>query len=319
VNWWDDALHRAVAEVLLAGALAGLIGVQVVLRRLSFFTMALTHATFPGVVAASIIGVDILLGGAVAGGIVALGVAALSRRRGQNAASATGVLLSAGFALGAALVATQSGFSRDLSSFLVGSILTVGTGDLAITAVVLVVVAAVLLAGHRPLTHIGFDRAGAQSAGLAVGAWDVVLLLTIEMVVVTVVPAVGTILALALIVAPAAAARAWSTRIGVITALAVTFGAGSGLAGLYASARWNIAAGASITLAATALLGLSLLAARITRMDAHLRMWPGAGVRRKCGTSPAPNRPHSIAKIDDGPGMVLETDSRETPRPEIGY
>ena len=61
MNWWDDALHRATAEVVLVGALAGLIGVQVVLRRLSFFTMALTHATFPGVVAASIIGINIVV------------------------------------------------------------------------------------------------------------------------------------------------------------------------------------------------------------------------------------------------------------------
>lgn len=263
MTWWDEALHRATVEVLLAGALAGLIGVRVVLRRLSFFTMALTHATFPGVVAASIIGVNILAGGIVAGGIIALGVAALGRRHGQNAAAATGVLLSAGFALGTGLVATQDGFRRDLSSFLVGSVLTVTPADLLITGTVLVVVAGVLLAGHRPLTYTGFDPTGARSAGFATGVWDVVLLLTIEAVVVTVVPAVGTILALGLIVAPAAAARAWSTRLRVITALAVAFGAGSGVAGLYLSTRWNIAAGAGITLTATAVLAVSLLLSRL--------------------------------------------------------
>ncbi|WP_433366739.1 metal ABC transporter permease [Actinoplanes sp. CA-142083] len=271
MSWWDDALHRATIEVLLAGALAGLIGVQVVLRRLSFFTMALTHATFPGVVAASIIGVDILLGGVVAGSIIALGVAALSRRRGQNAASATGVLLSAGFALGAALVATQNGFSRDLSAFLVGSILTVSSQDLAITTIVLAVVAAVLLAGNRPLKFTAFDRTGAQAAGFATGAWDIVLLLTIELVVVTIVPAVGTILALALIVAPAAAARPWSNRLSVLTAMAVALGATSGVGGLYISTRWNIAAGASITLTATALLAASLLLSRAGLSLGHLR------------------------------------------------
>ncbi|OJF14177.1 metal ABC transporter permease [Couchioplanes caeruleus] len=263
MNWWDDAVHRAAAEVLLVGMLAGLVGVHVVLRRLSFFTMALTHATFPGVVAASIIGVHIVLGGVVAGAVVALGVAALSRRRGQNAAAATGVVLSGGFALGAALVATQNGFSRDLSSFLVGSVLTVNVRDLVMTAVVSVVVVAVLLAGGRALLFTGFDRDGARAAGLATGLWDIVLLLTIEVVVVTVVPAAGTILALALIVAPAAAARLWSTRLGVITALAVAFGAASGLGGLYASARWDIAAGASITLTATAILALSLVLTRL--------------------------------------------------------
>ncbi|MET8355286.1 metal ABC transporter permease [Micromonospora sp. NPDC005206] len=196
---------------------------------------------------------------------IALGVAALGRRCSQNAAAATGVMLSGGFALGAGLVATQNGFSRDLTSFLVGSILTVSPQDLVTTAVALVVVAAILLACARPLQHTGFDRTGAQAAGFATGVWDVVLLLTIQLVVVTIVPAVGTILALALIVAPAAAARQWSHRLSVITALAVTFGALSGLGGLYASSRWNVAAGAGITLTATAVLALSTVLSRLIK------------------------------------------------------
>ncbi|AGL17055.1 metal ABC transporter permease [Actinoplanes sp. N902-109] len=265
MNWWDDALHRATAEVVLVGALAGLVGVQVVVRRLSFFTMALTHATFPGVVAASIIGVNMFIGGVVAGAVVAVGVAALSRRRGQNAAAATGVVLAGGFALGTGLVATQQGFSRDLSAFLVGSVLTVTPRDLLTTAVVLGAVAVVLVVLARPLLFSGFDRAGARAAGFRPGVWDLVLLLTIEVVVVTVVPAVGTILALALIVAPAAAARLWTTRLGVITALAVGFGAVSGLGGLYASSRWNVAAGASITLTATGILLMSIVLTRSVR------------------------------------------------------
>jgi len=271
MNWWDDALHRATAEVVLAGALAALVGVHVVLRRLSFFTMALTHATFPGVVAASIIGVNIYAGGVAAGAVIAVGVAALSRRRGQNAAAATGVMLSGGFALGAALVATQNGFSRDLSSFLVGSILTVGPRDLATTAAVLVGVATVLTLCARPLLFTGFDPAGARAAGFATGAWDLVLLLTIQVAVVTIVPAVGTILALALIVAPAAAARFWTGRLPVMTALATAFGVAAGLIGLYASSRWNVAAGASIALAATGILLVSALLARSRRLFAMPR------------------------------------------------
>jgi ABC-type Mn2+/Zn2+ transport system permease subunit len=260
VSWWDDAVHRAVAEVVLAGALAGIVGVQVVLRRLSFFAMALTHATFPGVVAATLIGVDVLAGGIVAGAVVALGVAALSRRPGQNASAATGVLLSAGFALGAGLVATRSGFSRDLSSLLVGSILTVSGPDLATTAIVVVVLTGVLVVCARPLAYVGFDPGGARAAGFRTGTWDVVLLLSIEVAVVTVVPAVGTILAIALIVAPAAAARQWTTRRPAMTALAVLFAVTGGLLGLYASSRWNVAAGASIALTVTAILLVSSVA-----------------------------------------------------------
>lgn len=252
-------------EAVLAGALAALIGVQVVLRRQAFFTMALTHATFPGVVAASIIGIDIYLGGIVAGTVAALGVAALSRGRGQHAAAATGVVLSGGFALGAGLVATQNGFSRDLSSFLVGSILTVGTTDLVVTATVLVLVGAVLTVGARSLLFAGFDPAGARAAGHRTALLDLVLLLTIQVVVVAVVPAVGTILAVALIVAPAAAARLWTDRLALITPLAVVFGVTSGVAGLLASNRWNVAAGGAITLLATGILLVSLVARRLIR------------------------------------------------------
>ena len=67
------------------------------------------------------------------------------------------LLLSAGFALGAGLAATQNGFSRELSAFLVGSILTVSSQDLLGTAVVLAAVSTVLLAGARALLFTGFD------------------------------------------------------------------------------------------------------------------------------------------------------------------
>jgi ABC-type Mn2+/Zn2+ transport system permease subunit len=163
------------------------------------------------------------------------------------------VLLSAGFALGSGLVATRSGFGQNLSALLVGSILTVSGSDLLATAVVLIVLTAVLVTFSRPLTYVGFDPAGARAAGFRTGAWDLVLLLTIEVAVVTVVPAVGTILAIALIVAPAAAARQWSHRQSVVTVLAV----GGGLFGLYASSRWNVAAGAAVALSVTGILVLA--------------------------------------------------------------
>ncbi|RKR91736.1 ABC-type Mn2+/Zn2+ transport system permease subunit [Micromonospora pisi] len=259
MSWWDDVFHRALVAAMLVGLLAALVGVQVVLRRLSFFTMAMSHATFPGVVAASIIGINIYLGGALAGLLVAIAVAALSRVRGQDAAAATGVILSAGFALGVGLVATQNGFSRDLSSFLVGSILTVSTGDLVVIAAVLCLVGLASTLGARQLLFVGFDRVGARAAGLRPGLVDLVLLVGIELVIVAVVPVVGTILTLALVVAPAAAGRAWSDRIGVITGLAMFFGAVSGVAGLLVSSAYDVAAGASITLVATAILLLSLV------------------------------------------------------------
>lgn len=254
----DSYLVRAIIEVALVGALAGVVGVHVVLRRLSFFTMAMTHATFPGVVLAAIIGANIYLGGAVVGLLVAVAVSALSRK--QDTTSATGVVLSAGFALGVALLSAQAGFTKDLTAYLVGSVLTVQVSDLATTGIITLLVLVVLFALHKELVFGAFDSGGMRAAGYRVGLLDLLVLVLVEAVVVTAVPAVGTILSVALIVAPAAAARLWTDRIGVTTAIAVLIGIGSGLGGLLISSEANVAAGGAITLLAALAFVVSLIA-----------------------------------------------------------
>ncbi|NHC16468.1 metal ABC transporter permease [Motilibacter deserti] len=249
---------RAVIEAGLVGALGALVGVHVVLRRLSFFTMAMTHATFPGVVLAAILGVNIFVGGWVFGVFVAVGVAALARGRGQDFATATGVVLSAGFALGVVLVSAQEGFSKDLSAYLVGSILTLRTSDVVITAVVLAVVAAVLAVIGKELVFGAFDPTGLRAAGYPSFALDLAVLLLVELAIVTAVPSVGTILSVALIVAPAAAARLWVERIGPMTAVAVVIGAGCGVLGVLVSQHVRVATGGAITLGTTAAFVLSV-------------------------------------------------------------
>ncbi|MEV4760878.1 metal ABC transporter permease [Micromonospora sp. NPDC049559] len=261
MSWLRDATDRAMVESVVVGTLAGAIGVQIVLRRLAFFTMTMTHATFPGVVAAAVVGINIYLGGALVGLLVTLAVVALGRRRGQDLTTATGVLLSAGFALGVALAAAQQGFTRNLSAYLVGAILTVSDADLVTGAAVCVVVLAVLFAAGKELRFAGFDPDGARAAGYRTRLLDLLLLLLVEAVVVVVIPAVGTILALALLVAPASAARLWTDRPGPTTGLAVAFGVASSVAGLALSSRYDLAAGATISLVATGVLGGSLLAA----------------------------------------------------------
>jgi ABC-type Mn2+/Zn2+ transport system permease subunit len=263
MSWLDTALHRAVIEAILVGAGTAVVGVQVVLRRLAFFTMAMTHATFPGVVIAAIVGLDIYIGGAAAGLLAAVTVVALARRPGQDTSAATGIALAAGFALGVALLATQDGFTKELSAFLTGSILTVTLTDLAVAASVLLGLLLVLAAIGKELVYVAFDRDGAQAAGYRVSVLDLAVLLLIEAVVVTAVPAVGAILALALIVAPAGAARLWTDRIGPMTLLAVGLGVSSALGGLWLSALFDIAAGGAISLLAATTFGVSVLATSV--------------------------------------------------------
>ena len=253
--------RRALLEAVLVGVVCGVVGVHVILRRLPFFTMAMGHATFPGVVIAALLGVNLFLGAGLFGVVVVLLVALLGSRERIDDTSAIGVVLAGTFALGVLLLSAQAGFTRDLAAYLVGSIVTVQARDLAVTAATGVVVLGGLAALHKELVLGAFDRPGLQALGYPAVALDVALLLLVELVVVTSVPAVGTIQAVALIVAPAAAARLWTDRLGTTMALAALLGAASGVAGVVVSVRWDVAAGAAIVLVAAGVFAASLLLA----------------------------------------------------------
>ncbi|HEY9476246.1 MAG TPA: metal ABC transporter permease [Mycobacteriales bacterium] len=254
-------LSRALVEAALVGGLCGAVGVHVVLRRLSFFTMAMTHATFPGIVLAAILGVDLYLGGGVFGVLVVLAVVWLTNRPRADQASAVGVVLCAGFALGVVLMSAQDGFSQDLSAYLVGSILTVSDADIRVAAVVACVVLVTLVALGKELVFGAFDRQAMVARGYPVLALDLVLLILVELTVVTSVPAVGTILAVALLVAPAATARLWCRGVAGMTAVAVPLGVASAVVGVVVSQALGVAAGATVVLVGCSTFAVSLLVA----------------------------------------------------------
>jgi manganese/iron transport system permease protein len=277
----DGYVRRALLEVVLVGMLCGAVGVQVILRRLSFLTTALTHATFPGVVVASLLGLGLVLGAGLFGVLVVAVVAVLTgprgAERGRETSSVTAVVLSGGFALGMALLSTQDGFSRDLTAFLVGSILTVQPGDILVSAVTTVVVLGLLVALRKELLLGAFDPEALAAAGYPARRLDLTLLLAIEATVVTSLPAVGTIMAVALIAGPAATARLWCTRTGTMTALAIALGVASGVIGLTVSEQWNVAAGGAIVLTVAAFFVVSLVARSLPRGESAVP----ASVREK--------------------------------------
>jgi manganese/iron transport system permease protein len=257
-------MQRALVEVLVLGALAGAVGVLVVLRRLAFVGDALTHTVFPGLVIAHLLGRS-LLAGALAFGVltaVLLTTMGSHRRVGDDAALA--ILLTSFFSLGVVLISRTRGFTADLTVFLFGRVLAVDGTDLAQTLAVAAVVALVLAALHKELVLRAFDPEAAAAMGYRTRVLDLVLNLLIALVVVAAVEAVGTVLVIAMIVVPAAAARLLTDRVAAMTVLACLLGAAGGWLGLATSYEVSVehdlrlAAGATIVVV---LVGLFLLAA----------------------------------------------------------
>jgi manganese/iron transport system permease protein len=257
--WSSGIMRRATLEAVLAGGFAGVVGVHVVLRRLSFFTMAMAHATFPGIVLAYWVGLLPLAGALGFGWLLVLPVLALGRLRALDHSSVVGVVLAGSLGLGVMLQGLQPRPTKDLAALLAGQILAVDRTDLITQAVVAVVVGGFLVAVHKELVLGAFDRSGATALGYG-GGLDAALLMALVAAVVTTVPAVGTILSVALVVVPALAARLWTDRLGLTFVLAGLIGAASGVVGLAVSATWDIAAGGAIALTVSAGFAISWLA-----------------------------------------------------------
>jgi manganese/iron transport system permease protein len=260
-------MQRALLEVVLLGVLAGAIGVFVVLRRLAFVADALTHTVFPGVVIAFLLDRSILLGALVFGLLTAVLLAGIgaNRRVGDDAALA--ILLTSFFSVGVVLVSRTRTFASDLTVLLFGRVLTVDRADLVQTLALAVLVLAVLAALRKELVLRAFDPAGAAAMGYRTVVLDLVLNVLIALVVVAAVKAVGTVLVIALIVVPAAAARLLADRVATMTALACLLGAVGGWLGLAASYEVSVDRGVRLASGATivvVLVALFLVAGSVT-------------------------------------------------------
>jgi manganese/iron transport system permease protein len=244
------------ARALLAAALVGLVcavvGSYMVLRGLSFMGDAISHAAFPGVVVAYLVGGSLYLGGAIAAVATALGIGWISRRARLRSDTIIGVLFAGMFGLGVAIYSAIPNYVGDLFGFLFGDVLGIGLGDLVGLVILGGVVLVVIWALWKEFLFATFDPLGAGASGLNVGALDYLFLGLIALTIVVSIQAVGIILVVAMLTTPAATAQLLTARFGRLMAIAIAIGVGSGIAGIYVSFWLNLASGASIVLIQTA-------------------------------------------------------------------
>ncbi len=247
------ALH-----VTLIGALGGLVGAFAYLDRRIFFAESVTHGTFPGAVLGVVVAASLGLGhsgmsaalyvGAFLGTIplVAL-MRYLASIPGISSQGAAGIVLTAGFAAGYFLATWFKPLPLAVNSFLTGSVMTVSPADVWWAGAVLLLAAVLVAVGHRQLLAHCFDPAEPGAARGAARNERIILGLILAAVTVAI-PAVGTILSIALIAAPAAAVapHARSSRAFLIGC--PLLGAALGLAGLGIAVPARLSAGGTIAL-----------------------------------------------------------------------
>jgi len=256
---------RALVASALVGVACAVVGAFVVLKGMSFVGDAVSHSAFPGVVLAYLLGLPIILGGAVAAIGTALGIGALTRRSGLRADAVIGVLFAGMFALGVALFSSIPNYVGDLFHFLFGDVLGISFADLISLAVLASLLLLIVWVLWKELLFATFDPLGAGAAGLPVRRLDDLLLILIAVTIVVSLQAVGIVLVVAMITTPAATAQLLVKRFGQMIALAALIGVTSSVVGLYLSYALDIASGASIVLTETSAFLVALLITSIRK------------------------------------------------------
>jgi ABC-type Mn2+/Zn2+ transport system permease subunit len=244
---------HALVVATLAGALCGLVGVFVVLRGMSYIGHGLSHAIFGGAVASYALGANFYLGAGTWGLISALLITKVARRRTIGADAAIGVVTSASFAVGVAIISVIGSFTRNFEAALFGNVLGVTLGDVFVVAGVGVFAAAVVFLRYRQLLFTTFDPDVAEVSGVSTANADLLLALVLSATITATMNVMGVTLIAATLVIPPVIARLLTDSFHRMLWISVATGAGCGLVGVYLSYYLDWSSGASVVLAASVL------------------------------------------------------------------
>jgi manganese/iron transport system permease protein len=259
-----DFFVRALIAAVVVGIVCALVGSYLILRGLAFMSDAISHAAFPGVVAAYLVHGPFYVGAAIAAVATSLGIGWISRRSRLRPDTAIGVLFSGMFALGVVLFSLIPNYVGDLFGFLFGEILAISPSDLVSLLLLALVVMATVTLLWKELLYATFDPLGAEAAGLPVRRLDDVFLVVVALTIVVSLQAVGIVLVVAMLVTPAATAQLAAAGFRRMVGVAIAIGIACPIVGLYLSYWLDVPSGATIVLVES-LLFLATLAVRLTR------------------------------------------------------
>jgi len=268
---------RALLAAAIVGTVCAVVGTYVVLKGIAFIGDAISHAAFPGVVAAFMLGLPYYLGAAIAAVGTSLAIGVVTRRARIRTDTAIGVLFAGTFALGVFLYSTIQGYVADLFSFLFGQLLSTSVDDLIALSILGGIVLATVGILWKELLYSTFDPLGAAASGLRVEWLETLLLVLVALTIVISLQAIGIILVVAMLVTPAATAQLLTVRFGRLMASGALLAIAASVAGLYLSYWFDVASGATIVLVQTGIFLVVLVLGPRTGLMARRRAVVSSG------------------------------------------
>lgn len=252
-------IQRAFLASLMVGVLCPFVGNFVVLRRMSFFSDAISHSAFAGIAVGALLGIDLSMSSLIVAMLVSLLIAFLSEKTSLSHDTVIGIAFSGAIASGMLVLGMLKGYRVDIFTYLFGDILAITNTDLLFLFIISIISIVILLFFSKPLLQITFNRDLARVEGINVRLFEYLLFFIIAVVVTVSLKIIGIILVTSLLIVPAAAAKNLASSMKHLFILSCVFGLVSGIIGLIASVYLNTASGPTIVLVSIGIFFLTML------------------------------------------------------------
>lgn len=254
-----DFMVRAFEAGIAVSIVAPLIGMFLVVRRYSLMADTLAHVSLAGVAIGLLLAVNPIFSAIALSLVAAIGIESLRHSRRVFGESILALFLSGSLAIAVIILSLSKGFNASLFSYLFGSIATVSTPDLWITAGLALAVFFMTVFLYKELFFISLDEELAQANGLPVKRLNIALVMLAAVAIALSIRIVGVLLIGALMVIPVISAMQYGQGFRTTLILSAFFSLIAVIAGLFISFYLDLASGGAIVLVALALFGVSLL------------------------------------------------------------
>ncbi len=243
-----EFMQRALVAAVLMAVTCSLLSCWLILMGWSLMGDAISHAVLPGVVLAYIVGAPFAVG-ALAAALVAVtlmwGIRSGTRRIADD--TAIGIVFTTLFALGLVLISVTPSHT-DLNHILFGNVLGISTADVLQTAILGLIVSAILLAKRKDFILVAFDANFAHAIGLSPRMISGILLVMLALTNVVALQIVGVVLVVAMLIIPGATARMLTNKFSRMLVIAPVVSVIGSVAGLYVSYYADVSPGGAVVL-----------------------------------------------------------------------
>lgn len=257
--------QNAMLASLLASILCGLVGTYVVSRRLVFISGGITHASLGGIGIGVYCGINPIASAMAFAVASACGIQWLSRAGSVREDSAIAMFWTFGMSVGIICCFLTPGFMTDLSAYLFGNILTVGTSDLWLLGGLALTVTVLFALLMQTIVSIAFDPVFARSQHLPVTFVEYLMMVLTAMTIVATLRMIGIVLAMGLLTIPQMTANLFTYNYRQMIWASIILGWIDCIAGLYISYLLNVPSGATIIFISIVVFALAKIVLGIRR------------------------------------------------------